>query len=147
MHHTTIYFIIIGYKPRIATINRTTCSKESQMETKELIKLVPKNWTKQQLVEKVYGKDNTNGIDYAIPQPVADKLRALGNDSLFFYVWSYKEEDAQDGFKNTFGQLVNLAEKLFFKQGEKYHDTVHEYILSRSDIDIKQDILAGDAND
>jgi len=117
------------------------------METKELIKLVPKNWTKQQLVEKAYGKDNTSGIDYAIPQPVADRLRALGNDSLFFYVWSYKEEDAQDGMKNTFGQLVNLAEKLFFKQGEVYEEIVHDFLSSRSSVQLEQDILTGGTDD
>jgi len=112
------------------------------LDTKELIKLVPNNWTMQQLVQKVYGEGNTSGIDYAIPQPVADNLRQLGMD-LTYFVYSYKEED--NG--GNFGRLVNLAEKLLAKQGEVYDEVVHEYLSKCTERQLEKSIENGEVDD
>jgi hypothetical protein len=87
--------------------------------------------TKGDLMNMAYGKNYT-GVDSAIPQNLANEL---GNT--FLYVYDYKE--------NTFGELVNLKDKLKFSNAP-----VDITIVSNGDVlygkDLPEELKSNDGD-
>ncbi len=77
------------------------------------VKIGMRNMSKGELMKLAYG-ENYTGVDSAVPQGWLDKMNKMCNMNMFFWVYSYNDEDEPAG-KTIFGKPINLAEKILLK--------------------------------